>query len=464
MKEGKVYPVILAGGSGTRFWPLSRQAWPKQLMKLTGDDSFIQMTAKRAASIPGAEKIYVVAGKELSEKIRFELTGFSFPLEFVVEPAPKNTAPAIALAADRIVKESGDGIMVVLPSDHLIREEEKFVESMGKAIKASEEGFLVTIGIEPSRPETGYGYIKRGAPAGDGFFLVERFVEKPDREKAETYLAEGGYYWNSGMFVWKASRFLEEVEKHFPELADAVGEGDKDLFAERFHSLPSISVDYAIMEKATSVAVVPGSFFWSDVGSWSSLDELFEKDERGNVVVGKALPLECENSIFYGGDSLLAGVGLKEMIVVSTGDATLVVPKEKAQDVRKVAEKLREEGVPEGLEHRKTVRPWGSYTILLSGPGFKIKKIEVKPGHRLSLQMHYHRSEHWVVIGGTARVTRGEETYFVHEGESTFIPKSTKHRLENPGKVPLLIIEVQNGEYVEEDDIIRFEDDYQREL
>ncbi len=459
----RTLPVILAGGSGTRFWPLSRDSWPKQFMKLAGNDSFIVMTVKRAHKISGGNPIFVVASEELAEKIRLELLDLNIPVEFIIEPSPKNTAPAIGLAAKRITEKYGDGIMIVLPSDHLIKNEELFAETINRAKKAAERGFLTTIGIRPTKPETGYGYIKMGKDLGEGIFAVDAFTEKPDRATAEAYLKDGGYFWNSGMFIWKASTFLDSVNKYFPELDEVLSSPSDDGLEDKFEKVPSISVDYAIMEKEKKVAVVPGEFFWSDVGSWSSLDEILDRDENGNVIIGNVVAVDCENTIFYGGESLIAGVGLKNMIVVNTEDASLVIPKDKAQDVREVVKALKEKGAKESLEHPTVHRPWGSYTVLLTGNGFKIKKIVVKPGKKLSLQMHHHRSEHWVVISGTARVTRGEETYFVHAGESTFIPKSTKHRLENPGIVPLWIIEVQNGEYVEEDDIIRFEDDFGRE-
>ncbi len=463
MSDMKVYPLILAGGSGTRFWPLSREEWPKQLLNISGNGSLVAQAVSRARLIPGTERIYLVAGRTLAEKIRLVLVNEN--LQFIIEPAAKNTAPAIALAAKAICVHEGDGIMVVLPSDHLIREEDRFIEGVSRAIEGARRDYMVTMGITPGSPETGYGYVKAGAPLLDGVFEVKRFTEKPERERAEEFLEEGGYYWNGGMFIWKASVFLEAVKNHLPELFDVIekyGKDDEKMAAE-FCGLESVSVDYGVMEKAKNVAVVPCGFAWSDVGSWAALDDIFEKDVSGNVVRGNVIPIDCNDSIFYGGENLMAAVGLTEMIVVSTGDATLVDPKRRAQDVRDVAKELKERGAREGLEHRTVRRPWGSYTVLLEGERFKIKKVEVFPGKRLSLQMHYHRSEHWVVVQGSAKVTKGEEEYLVQVNESTYIPKGMKHRIENPGHVPLWIIEVQNGEYVGEDDIVRFQDDFGRQ-
>ena len=463
MSEMKVYPLILAGGSGTRFWPLSREEWPKQLLNISGNGSLVAQAVSRAGLISGSERIYIVAGSSLAEKIRMVLLNEN--LTFVIEPAAKNTAPAIALAAKAICDREGDGIMVVLPSDHVILEEERFIEGVSRAIEGARRDYMVTLGITPTAPETGYGYVKAGAPLFEGVFEVKRFTEKPDRERAEQFLEEGGYYWNGGMFIWKASIFLEEVKTHLPELFDVIGKYGKDdeKMAEEFSGLEGISVDYGVMEKAKNVAVVPCSFTWSDVGSWAALDDIFDKDMSGNVVRGNVIPIECNDSIFYGGEELMAAVGLQEMIVVSTGDATLVVPKKRAQDVRNVARELKERGAREGVEHRTVTRPWGSYTVLLTGERFKIKKVEVSSGKRLSLQMHHHRSEHWVVVRGSAKVTKGDEEYVIQVNESTYIPKETKHRIENPGQAPLWIIEVQNGEYVGEDDIVRFQDDFGRQ-
>ncbi len=462
METNDIYPVILAGGAGTRFWPLSREQWPKQFIKIGGEKSLIGQTVDRARELSATGTAIVVAGKELSEKIRLEL--LIEHLHFVVEPAAKNTAPAIALAARFIRDRFGDGIMVVLPSDHVIKENDLFREAIAKAVGAAREGFLVTLGIAPRKPETGYGYIQRGREIGEGVYAVDRFTEKPDRDRAEQFVKEGSYYWNSGMFIWQAGTFLDEVKRHLPGLHDVIsahGPGDEGL-AEAFAGIEPISVDYGVMERSDRVAVVPCDFSWSDVGSWSSLDEVEETDQEGNVSFGNVVAIECKDSVFYAGSDLVAAVGVKDMVVVDTEDATLVIPKERAQDVRRVVDLLREKGAKERIEHRTVSRPWGSYTVLLEGEGYKIKKIVVLPGKRLSYQMHYHRSEHWVVVSGTAKVTRNDEEYFVYANESTYIPKLAKHRLENPGLVPLNIIEVQNGEYVGEDDIVRFGDDYGR--
>lgn len=462
MGKNDIYPVILAGGAGTRFWPVSREEWPKQFLRIGGEKSLIGQTVDRAREISGNGKVIVVAGRELSEKIRLQL--LSDDLLFVEEPAAKNTAPAIALAARYIRDQFEDGFMVVLPSDHVIGDMDIFMEGIGKAVDAAREGYLVTLGIVPRKPETGYGYIRRGKVLAEGVFAVDRFTEKPDREEAEQFLADGNYYWNSGMFIWKAGVFLDEVKRHLPGLHDVITSHDPDDegFAEAFGKIEGISVDYGIMEKSEEVAVVSCHFSWSDVGSWSALEEIEEGDEAGNVSSGNVIAIDCRGSIFYAGDELVAAVGVEDMVVVDTVDATLVIPKERAQDVRKLVEVLKNKGARETQEHRTVFKPWGSYTVLLEGDGYKIKKIEVLPGKRLSYQMHYHRSEHWVVVSGTAKITRNDEQYFVDTGESTFIPKETKHRVENPDTTPLAIVEVQNGDYLGEDDIVRYADDFGR--
>lgn len=463
MKTAGMFSVILAGGSGVRFWPLSREQWPKQFLKMTGKKSLIAETFDRAKKIAGAGRVYVVANAELLEKIRLELLPES--IHAVTEPLPKNTAPALALAAKKIAERSPEAIMVALPSDHVILDHAHFLKNIRAAAALANRGYLVTLGMKPTRPETGFGYIKAGQKLAGGGFRVARFTEKPSLENARRFLKAGTYFWNSGMFVWKARVFLEEVKKYMPDLHAVVESGsraDPERWGAAFERLKSISVDYAILEKSRHVAAVPCSFRWSDVGSWSALDEFLKKDGDGNVFQGNVLAADCKNSIIFTHDNLVAALGLENMVVVDTEDAVLAMPKDRAQDVRKIVEVLRGKKARESLEHRTNFRPWGSYTVLLERPGFKIKKVDVLPGKRLSLQLHNRRSEHWVVVHGKALVTRGLREYVVRTGESTFIPEHTKHRLENPGKEPLGIIEVQCGEYVGEDDIVRYSDDFGR--
>jgi mannose-1-phosphate guanylyltransferase/mannose-6-phosphate isomerase len=394
---------------------------------------------------------------------------------YLIEPYARNTAPAIGLAAAYFYSLDEEAVMVALPSDHLLGDPQEFLEIIKHAEKIARGGYLVTLGIKPTRPETGFGYIKLGAKLdkyseGYASHVVDRFVEKPDRENAEKYLKSGDYFWNSGMFVFKASTILDEIKKYMPALHEILMEFSRLPLSEwnsekakgLFLRAEATSIDYGILERTDKVAVVPMDINWVDVGSLTAIGDFLEVDESGNAVTGNVVNIDSENTIVYGEKRLVATLGLKDMIVIDTHDATLVCPKDRAQDVRKVVDVLKSRDADEYLVHRTVYRPWGSYTLLESGPGFKIKVIEVKPGERLSLQMHHHRSEHWVVISGTARVTRGDEEFNVHVNESTFIPPSTAHRLENPGKIMLKIIEVQNGEYLDEDDIVRTEDDYAR--
>lgn len=477
-----LYSIILAGGAGTRFWPLSREMSPKQLLKVFGTESLIWQTIKRILPLAPQEQIFVVSNKKLAEEIRTSLITEKEPFDnvgYLIEPLARNTAPAIGLAAAYLDKINPDAVMMILPSDHVINNNGVFLSALTQAATLAEAGYLVTLGLKPNKPETGFGYIKRGnaieAPDMDDGpmrpYAVERFVEKPDRATAEEYLAAGDYYWNSGMFVFKASTVLAEFKRLIPGLYDVlqrftalpIDQWDSDAAREIFCEAESISIDYGIMEKSDKVAVIPVDLEWGDVGSLIALGDFMEKDERGNAVCGNVIDVESKNSIIYGEERLVATLGVEDLIVIDTHDATLVCPKDRAQDVRKIVEVLKERQAEEYLVHRTMYRPWGCYTLLERGPGFKIKVIEVKPGERLSLQMHHHRSEHWVVIAGTATVTRGDEVFNVHVNESTYIPPSTMHRLENPGMIPLKIIEVQNGEYLEEDDIMRTEDDYARQ-
>jgi len=473
-----LYPVIMAGGSGTRFWPLSRQLFPKQLLRIMGDETLIQQTMRRVVSASAPNRVMISTNAAQAESIRVQLSEWKDALtnNFVLEPEGRNTAPAIALVALELVRRDPDAIMVVVPADHIVKGQRDYDAAVSLASSLAGEGLLVTFGIRPIRPETGYGYIKpdrKKVLAKQGKLKghpVARFVEKPNEAKAVQYLKAGDYYWNSGMFVWRAATILDEIRCHQSALFRGIEKirrlieqnASRSAIDEAYRTLPSVSIDTGVMEKSTKAAIVPVAFQWSDVGSWGSLDEVASKDKSGNVVVGRVVDIDCQRSIFYGDRRVVAMIGLTDMVVVDTPDATLVCPKSRAQDVKKVVELLRHQGAPEHLEHVTVQRPWGSYTVLEEGPGYKVKRVTVKPGGRLSLQMHHKRSEHWVVIAGTARVTRGDEVFDLQVGQSTGIPVETPHRLENPGGETLHIIEVQDGPYLGEDDIVRFQDDYGR--
>jgi mannose-1-phosphate guanylyltransferase/mannose-6-phosphate isomerase len=472
-----MYAVIMAGGSGTRFWPLSREKMPKQLLRIGGDDTLIQQAVDRVLPLIGREHVFIVTNQGLAGEIRTQLTdrfGGAWDRNFILEPSAKNTAPALGLAALHVSRIDPDGVMVVLAADHVIKRADAFQDCLRTAAEAARHGYLVTLGIRPGRPETGYGYIKAGelcSGAGiGGVHHVERFVEKPDHRTAEEYLRSGHYYWNSGMFLWKASVFLQEIARHMPalhqgleEIRKSIGTGkETETVQAVFRGLESISVDYGIMERTDRAAVVPADIGWSDVGSWNALEEVTEKDGSGNIVSGNVIDIGSINSVLYAEKRLVATIGLTDTIVVDTPDATLVCSRDRAQDVKKVVDELKKRKAEEHLTHRTVHRPWGNYTVLEEGDRYKIKRIVVHPGAKLSHQLHRHRSEHWVVVTGTARVTNGDREYDVHPNESTYIPLSTMHRLENRGRIPLQIIEVQNGEYLEEDDIVRLDDDYNR--
>jgi mannose-1-phosphate guanylyltransferase/mannose-1-phosphate guanylyltransferase/mannose-6-phosphate isomerase len=471
MSEQTFYPVILSGGSGSRLWPLSRSLYPKQLLPLSSDRTMIQETVLRADHKHFADPVIIC-----NEAHRFIVAeqmqeiGVT-PLRLMLEPVGRNTAPAIAAAALVLAGIDADAIMAVFPSDHVITDHAAFLSALDKAGAAAAAGHLVTFGMKPTAPETGYGYIQQGKPLTEGGFAVARFIEKPDIERARAMLAEAGFLWNSGMFVFKASVFLAEMRRLCPDIVAAVGKAlgaaqiDRDflrLDAEAFALSPAASIDYAVMEHTALAAVVPSDFGWSDVGSWSALWEISPKDQQGNALAGDVMTVDCKNSYLRGDGVLVAGVGLRDIIVVATEDAVLVADRTHVQEVKKVVDSLKEKKRSEGDLHRKVYRPWGFYQSVDAGTRFQVKQITVKPGARLSLQMHHHRAEHWVVVEGTALITRNDETFLLRENESTFIPIGTKHRLENPGKVPLKLIEVRSGVYLSEDDIVRFEDNYGR--
>ncbi|SNT82250.1 mannose-1-phosphate guanylyltransferase/mannose-6-phosphate isomerase [Stenotrophomonas sp. CC120222-04] len=463
-----IVPVILSGGSGTRLWPLSREAYPKQFLPLVGDDTMLQATWKRVASIAGAAPI-VVANQEHRFMAAEQLRECKvMPQALILEPVGRNTAPAIAIAALQALANGDDALLLVLPSDHVVRNEAAFHAAVKQAAIAAETGKLVTFGIVPTAPETGYGYIK--AAAGEGVRAVDRFVEKPDLATAEQYVASGEYFWNSGMFLFKASRYLKELEALQPAILAACRQAldkaarDNDfirLDAEAFAASPNDSIDYAVMEKTADAAVVPLDAEWNDVGSWSALWEVSDKDADGNACHGDVIALDCKNSYAYG-NRLIAMVGLQDIVVVETDDAVFVGHKDRVQDVKEIVGQIKRDGRSEAAAHRKVYRPWGAYDSIDNGARFQVKRITVKPGATLSLQMHHHRAEHWIVVSGTAEVTRGDEVILLSENQSTYIPLGVTHRLKNPGKLPLELIEVQSGSYLGEDDIVRFEDQYGR--
>jgi len=462
-------PVILSGGSGTRLWPLSREAFPKQFLSLIGTRSMLQATWDRIAPLASHPPI-VVAGEDhrfmVAEQLR---EAGCVDARILLEPVARNTAPAIAVAALEAMAWGDDPLMLVLPSDHVIRDGDGFRHAVREACVAAEDGALVTFGIIPAGPETGYGYIK--ASPGEGVRAVERFVEKPDATVAASYVASGDYFWNGGMFLFRASTFLTELEACHPDMLAACREAleratrDADfvrLDREAFAACPSDSIDYAVMEKTLKSCVLPIDLGWNDVGSWSALWQVAEQDGHGNAHHGDVFARDCRNTLAWGDGRLVALLGLDDVVVVDTADAVLVAHKDKVQDVKDIVAELKAQGRSEPTWHRKVYRPWGSYDSIDMGERFQVKRITVKPGAALSLQMHHHRAEHWIVVSGTGRITRGEETILLAENQSTYIPLGVKHRLENPGRVPLEMIEVQSGSYLGEDDIVRFEDVYGR--
>jgi len=473
-----VYGVILAGGSGTRFWPLSRERFPKQLLRIIGEGTLLQQTFERLLHHIDAKHMTVVTNGVQAESIRLQLSQWKDDLveNIILEPEGRNTAPAIALTALELMHRDPEAVMVVVPADHVVTAAKKFTRAVQFATKLAEQGHLVTFGIQPSRPETGYGYIqpnKRRRLRAQGAFVgysVARFVEKPDLPTAKRYCRSGNYFWNSGIFVWKAATILEEFALQQPILSKLLNSLQRQVGTPEFPAalrkayakMPSLSIDHAVMEHSARSVVVPVDFGWSDVGSWGSLEEVAPLDKAGNVRNGNIIDIGSRNSVLFADRRLVATIGLDNMVVVDTPDATLVCPKDRAQDVKAIVNLLKQQQAPEHLEHRTVQRPWGAYTVLEEGPGYKVKRIEVVPGKRLSLQLHHQRSEHWVVITGTARVTRGEEVYDLQAGMSTGIPKETAHRLENPGVGLLEIIEIQNGPYLGEDDIVRLKDDFGR--
>ena len=471
-----IHPVILSGGSGTRLWPLSRAALPKQLLPLVSERSMLQDTLLRLSGLPDVAPPMVVCGNEHRFLVAEQMQeiGVERPA-LLLEPVGRNTAPAVAIAALALSEHETDGVMLVLPADHLIADVKGFHRAIGRAVKAAEQGLLVTFGILPDTAETGYGYIRRGdaLPGLDGAFRVGAFVEKPDQATAEAYLQGGDYYWNSGMFMFKAANYLEELARLRPDILAAARAAWKNrksdldfcrLDAAAFESCPSESIDYAVMEKTDAAAVIPVDIGWSDVGSWSSLWQTAEgRDEQGNIVRGDVLLEAVGNSYVRAESRMIAAIGVDDLVIVETADAVMVAHKSQAQQVKKIVERLKSGERGEHMNHTRVFRPWGWYEQRDAGERFQVKRIMLKPGAKISLQSHQHRSEHWVVVSGTARVTRGEDVVTLHENQSTYIPAGMVHRLENATAEPLHIVEIQSGSYLGEEDIVRLEDIYKRD-
>ncbi len=470
-----IIPVILAGGSGSRLWPLSRQHYPKQLLKLFGNYTMLQHTLLRVQGVPALAEPIVVCNQEHRFMVAEQLLEMGLNnAEIILEPVGRNTAPAIALAALFAQERKQNATLLVLSADHMIRDVKAFQDAIVKSVQAAEAGALVTFGVTPTHPETGYGYIRANLKSTSGVadcFPVEQFVEKPDLQTAQSYLDAGCYFWNSGMFVFAADVFLRELSAQSPEVVMAAERAKlsatKDLDfirieKEAFAAAPNISIDYALMEKSRNVACVPLSAGWSDVGDWKSYWDLSDKDEAGNSFIGDSLDVGSSNTLVFSQDKLVATLGVDNLMIINTPDAVLIADKSQAQQVKKIISQIESLNRTEHLQHREIYRPWGCYDAIDTGDRYQVNRIRVKPGGSLSLQLHHHRAEHWIVVKGTALVQRGEESMLLSENESTYIPVGVRHRLSNPGKIPLEIVEVQSGPYLEQDDVIRYEDSYGR--
>lgn len=474
-----IVPVILSGGSGSRLWPLSREIYPKQFLPLVNEQTMLQNTITRLAGLDDLVAPIVVCNEThrfmVAEQLRLVDHRAS---AIMLEPVGRNTAPAVALAALQAMEDGHDPVLLVLPADHVIGDPDLLCQTIQKAKDLAAGGGLITFGIVPGGPETGYGYIKAGKkfmseaqfPSGSAC-RIERFVEKPDLTKAREYIESGDYFWNSGMFMFLASKFLQELERFAPEIIEKCRESlhraDKDLDfvrldADIFASCPSDSIDYAVMEKTDNGVVIPLDAGWSDVGSWNALWEIGQKDERGNVKTGDVQLSDVSDSYLFAQNRLIAAVGVKDLVIIETDDAVLVAHRDQVQEVKTIVDALKKQGRREAVNHRKVYRPWGNYDSIDSSERFQVKRITVKPGAILSAQMHYHRAEHWIVVKGTAKITKGDEVFVLGENQSTYISQGVVHRLENPGKIELELIEVQSGSYLGEDDIVRFDDIYGR--
>lgn len=461
-----ILPVIMAGGSGSRLWPLSRSLFPKQFISLASDLTMLQETVQRLDGLEHSNPMLICNDEHrflVAEQLRQQAVESS---GIILEPAGRNTAPAIALAALQAVKNGDDPLLLILAADHVIQDTSAFIGSVQTAVKSAQSGKLVTFGIVPTKPETGYGYIKQGQAEGEAY-QVAQFVEKPDLATANTYLESGEYYWNSGMFLFQASRYLEELKAFRPDIlsaCEAAMTGSRHdlefirLDEQAFLACPDESVDYAVMEQTSDALVVPMDAGWSDVGSFSALWEVSDKNAQGNVTTGDVLTEQTENSYIYSQNKLVSTVGVSNLVVIETKDAVLVADKDKVQDVKSIVNALKANGRCEAKQHREVYRPWGSHDEIAQGNRYHVKHLRVKPGEQTALQLHHHRAEHWVVVEGTAKVTNGEKSYLLSENESTYIPLGSAHRIENPGKMDLHLIEVRSGNYLEEDDIVRLEE------
>ncbi len=459
------YAVILAGGVGSRFWPFSRELEPKQFMKIIGQSSLLQATIHRLKGLVDPAHTYIVTNKTYFYEVKAQILKFGIPDQnIILEPQGKNTAPAVGLCAKIISQRDEQAVLLVLPSDHYIKNIENFKKALKKAIRCAKNNFLVTLGIKPSAPSTGYGYIKvsRKKP---GYWEVEKFLEKPDLNKARQYFRNKCFFWNSGMFIWKASVFLEEVRKYLPGLyASLQLINSIDDVPRIWPRIEAISVDYGIMEHSKRIALITSNFYWTDLGSWEALSEVFPKDKKGNICSGDVLNLNSQGvCVFSKGNRLVSTIGIKDTVIADTPDALLVCNRDKTQEVKQLVGLMKSLNRKEHLVHLTERRPWGSFTVLQQGSGFKIKLIEITPHRRLSLQRHASRAEHWVVVSGVAKVVTGRKVSLVQSNQSIYIPKAKKHRLENTTDLPLRIVEVQTGDYLGEDDIERFDDDFKRE-
>ncbi|KRB90533.1 mannose-1-phosphate guanylyltransferase/mannose-6-phosphate isomerase [Noviherbaspirillum sp. Root189] len=464
-------PIILSGGAGTRLWPVSREAHPKPFMRIGGGKSLLTQTHERALEVSGNTPPLIVTNRDYYFLSKDELADQQVKPQYMLEPSGRNTAPAIALAALWAVQQKPDACMLVMPADHLIKDTPSFYTSVRHAENLAKDGFLVLFGVKPTGPETGFGYIEMGNKVSEHAQVVQRFVEKPDAVNAARMLAEGNFVWNSGMFCFKASTILEAFATYNPALLESAREvwnstkpdGDKMELPAGFTALENISIDYAVMEKAKNLAVIPGDFDWSDIGAWKAVAEAIPADAQGNTNNDcQTIVIDSRNTHIQTTDRLVAVIGLDNLLVIDTPDALLVADKSRSQEVKEVVNRLKASGHEAHKNHRTVARPWGTYTVLQDAPGFKIKRIAVKPGASLSLQMHHHRSEHWVVVSGKAEVINGEQTVTLEANQSTYIPAGNKHRLTNVGDTELALIEVQCGSYLGEDDIVRFEDIYGR--
>lgn len=471
-RKEDIFAVVLAGGSGTRLWPMSRQLLPKQFINIDETGSLLEATIKRVRPLASGGNVIIVANKLHAFGSGYnQMKGF----RVIIEPEGRNTAPAIGLAAAYARKLGEDPVLVVLPSDHAIKKTSAFLSVLKTAVFEAEKGRIVTLGIVPDRAETGYGYLEVDKPPREfnkSAVKVRRFVEKPDIKTAEEYLKSGRYFWNSGMFIFKASVMLDEIKKHLPKAHKSLLEISKKAFDGEtidysvlnriFSEMPDISIDYGVMEKSPIVSMIPSEIGWSDVGSWYYLHKISRKDKKGNFIRGNVMAQDCENSLLYGADRLVAAIGVKDLAVAETADAVLVCPLHRSQEVKNIVAALKEKKMPQYSEHLTVERPWGSYTVLEDSPSYKVKRLKINPGQKISYQLHRRRSEHWIVVSGTAEVQKGDERVILNENQSIDIPREVKHKLSNHGDKPLQIIEVQSGDYLGEDDIERFEDVYGR--